>query len=134
MPWIQFGFWAFVAFKLILYWGISCQFETKAWHGKERDDTLGTPGFLFSFGGLVTIINIIMSCLLIRIVVRDRSNLSEIFEPFVRYTGCYDAPYAYLDEDDLTSWPGVSRRMMFYFFYSLIAQPFLIFFHAITYG
>ena len=79
MPWIQFGFWAFVAFKLILYWGISCQFETKNWQGKEREDTLGTPGFLFGFGVLVTIINIIMCCLMIRIVVRDRSNLSEIF-------------------------------------------------------
>ena len=95
---------------------------------------MATPGFLFIFGGLVTIINIIMSCLMIRVVVRDRANLSEIFQPFIRYTGCYDAPYAYLDEDDLTSWPGVSRRMMFYFFYSLIVQPFLIFFLASTYG
>ena len=95
---------------------------------------MGTPGFLIIFGVMVTILNIIMCCLMIRIVVRDRSNLSEIFDPFVRYTGCYDAPYAYIDEDDLTSWPGVSRRMMFYFFYSLIVQPFLIFYHAITYG
>ena len=87
----------------------------------------------FGIGALTTIINIIMSYLMIRIVVRDRSNLSEIFEPFDRYTGCYDAPYAYLDEDDLTTWPGVSRRMMFYFFFSLIVQPFLVFFHSITY-
>ena len=132
MPWIQFGFWCAAAFFLSLLSIILCSvdiFKGKA----NKCEEWGLFLMFFGIGALTTIINIIMSYLMIRIVVRDRSNLSEIFEPFDRYTGCYDAPYAYLDEDDLTTWPGVSRRMMFYFFFSLIVQPFLVFFHSITY-
>ena len=135
MPWIQFGFWCADAFFIFVVSLILCMEDIRVW-GDEASRMCNAwtlPALFFGIGALTTIINIIMSYLMIRIVVRDRSNLSEIFEPFDRYTGCYDAPYAYLDEDDLTTWPGVSRRMMFYFFFSLIVQPFLIFCYTITY-
>ena len=133
MPWIQFGFWCPYVIMLLVLLGFIDILNTDM---ETEEGAMEVTWVFFAFGAVAAIINIIMSCLMIKIVVRDRSNLSEIFEPFEpfdRYTGCYDVPYAYLDEDDLTTWPGVSRRMMFYFFFSLIVQPFLIFCYTITY-
>ena len=133
MPWIQFGFWCPYVIMLLIF---LCCIDILNTDMETEEGANAVVWNFFAFGAIAAIINIIMSCLMIKIVVRDRSNLSEIFEPFEpfdRYTGCYDAPYAYLDEDDLTTWSNNSRRMIFYFFFSLIVQPFLVFFHSITF-
>ena len=49
-----------------------------------------------------------------KVIVLDRANLSELFEPLHKFSGCYDEPYAYVNEDMLSSWPDVAQKLLYY--------------------
>ena len=133
-PWIQFGFVAFQTFCLSLYWLISCQFETKRWAGKDREDREGTHAFLYMLAFAMTVMNVVSSSLMIKLILADRAKLSGIFDPIYKYSGCYEVPYVYLDEGALTTWPSVARRALAYVIFCGIVQPLLLFTHAFIYS
>ena len=82
----------------------------------------------------MTVLNVVCSILMIRLLVRDRSNLDGLYDPLYKFSGCYETPYVYLDESELTEWPSVARRALFYIIFTGLVWPLLLFFHAYSYG
>ena len=81
----------------------------------------------------MTVCNVIFSMLMIKLLVFDRTNLGGIYDPLYKFDGCYETPYVYLDEYELITWPGVSRRALFYILFNCFVWPSLLFFHAYKY-
>ena len=79
--------------------------------GQERKAVEGSPGSLGTFCFMIIISNIIVCVVMRIIIVDDRANLRELFEPFSKFKGCYEAPYVFLDDDKLTSWPDVALKI-----------------------
>ena len=82
----------------------------------------------------MTVVNVVCSILMIRLLVWDRKNLGGIIDPMYKFAGCYDTPYVYFDEGDFTTWPGVARGALFYIIYTSLVWPLLVFYHAYNYG
>ena len=71
--------------------------------------------------------NILCSGLIIRLIFADRVKLSGVYDPLYKYSGCYEVPYVYFDEEAFGTWPSASRTALAYFLICGIVQPVLIF-------
>ena len=123
--------WFFITLQAIFYtlvWGLGCSFETSDWeHEGSRARRRLIASLLVVFGYLIIVFNILCSALIIKLIVADRTELSGIYDPLYKYSGCYEVPYVYLDEEALSTWPSASRKALAYIFICGIVQPVLIF-------
>ena len=62
----------------------------------------------------MTVMNVVSSSLMIKLILADRAKLNGIYDTLYKYSGCYEVPYVYLDEGALSTWPSVARQALAY--------------------